>query len=32
MLTDIKCRGLTESSDLPLYQVNSFINIPEIDI
>lgn len=32
MLTDTKCRGLTEPSDLPLYQVNSFIKIPKIDI
>jgi len=24
MLTDTKCRDLTESSALPLYQVNSF--------
>jgi len=24
MLTDTKCRGLTESSALPLNQVNSF--------
>jgi len=32
MLTDTKCRYLTASSALPLYQVNVFINIPKIDI